>query len=853
MPTLTIAGPGRPGVGALFPGHPAQNPFSRSSQTPMQQTMSQEPEMPKHYEIVPIEKLRWQCDEFANAFQSTDEIDTFRQILGQERAVEALKAGFEMDYPGYNIFVAGAAGTGRTTTVRFLLQDDRFKREVPPDICYVNNFRAPDMPLAIILPAGQGSSLKKEMDDLIVHLRAAIPQVMESDRTRDQRDKLAETYTRQQNKNLHRLEEKARKENFTLVQVQVGPYTKPDVLPVIDNQPVTLEGLGELLEAGKISEKQIKKIHATHVELTRELARLYKTNQKLQREKKAKLAELEQSIIRPLIEESLSELRPKYPDAKLGVWFDSVRDHLLETLDLFRHPGAAEEAEPKPDKPSTVLDAFLEYRINVLVDNAGRDRAPVIFENTPTMSRLFGAIERLIDGDGQWRSDFTRIRAGSLLRANGGYLVLQAMDVLQEPGAWHTLKRVLKNRATEISASDQLAPFALTALKPEAIEIHVKVIIIGDPYLYQLLYHADDDFQKIFKIKAEFDSVMPNNPYNLKHYAGFIKRICDDQELLPFDASAVSEVAEHGVRLTGRQNKLTTRFTHIADLLREAHHQAIAEDADIVEKRHVERALGESRHRLNLVEEKIHEQMIEGTVMIDSDGAKVGQVNGLSVLSTGDYHFGQPSRITAQTAMGRQGIVNIEHEAALSGPTHDKGVLILSSYLQSRFAQDKPLCINASLCFEQSYGGVDGDSASSTEIYALLSRLADVPIRQDLAVTGSVNQNGEIQPIGGVNEKIEGFYRLCKARGLTGTQGVLIPRLNVPDLMLDNEVVDAASRGLFTIYAVDTVEGGIEILTGMPAGERDAGGAWPEQSIYGRVDKRLDEYAEGWRKFQARA
>lgn len=805
--------------------------------------------MNKQYEIVPVEKLRWQCDEFVKAFQSTDDLDTFRQIVGQERAVEALKTGFELDYPGYNIFVAGAAGTGRTTTVRFLLKDDRFKREVPPDICYVNNFRTPDMPLAIVMPAGQGSRLKKGMDDLILHLRAGVPQVMESERARVQREKLAETFTRQQNENLQKFEAKARKEQFTLVQVQVGPYSKPDVLPVIDNQPVPLESLGELLAAGKITEKQIQHIQTTYVELTRELAKLYKANQKLQREKKAKLAELDQSIIRPFIEEALSELRSKYPDSKLGAYFDSVRDNLLENLDLFRHQSGGEEGESRPEKPYTGSDSFLEYRVNVLVDNGGRDRAPVIFENSPTAAKLFGTIERLMDGEGQWRTDFTRIRAGSLLHANGGYLVLYAMDVLQEPGVWHTLKRVLKNRATEISGHDQTALFAITALKPESIEIQVKVIMIGDPYLYQLLYQADDDFQKIFKIKAEFDSAMKNDPVNLKRYAEFIKRICDDQELLPFDAGAVSEVAEYGVRLAGRQNKLTTRFTHIADLLREAHHQAIADKSDIVEKPHVEKALVEARRRLNLVEEKILEQTIEGTVMIATDGSKVGQVNGLSVLSMGDYHFGQTSRITAQTSMGKNGIVNIEREVALSGPTHDKGVLILSSYLQSRFAQDKPLSVNASICFEQSYGGVDGDSASSTEIYALLSRLAEVPIRQDLAVTGSMNQNGEIQPIGGVNEKIEGFYRLCKARGLTGSQGVLIPRLNVPDLMMDNEVVDAASRGLFTIYAVDTVEGGIEILTGMPAGEREANGCWPEQSVYGRVDKRLSEYAEGLRRF----
>ena len=428
--------------------------------------------------------------------------------------------------------------------------------------------------------------------------------------------------------------------------------------------------------------------------------------------------------------------------------------------------------------------------------------------------------------------------------------MLHARDLLLEEGVWSNLKRMLKNGETEINANDPALLFAVTAMKPQPIALRVKVILLGDPYLYQLLYAADDDFRKIFKIKAEFDSEMPNDATNLRRYAEFIKRMCEEQELQPFDATAVAEVAEYGVRLAGRQNKLTTRFTYINDLLREADYFARADKQDIVSHRHVEQALAAADQRLNLIEEKIRENIREGFILIDTDGARVGQVNGLTVLSMGDYHFGMPVRITARSSMGREGIINIEREVAMSGPTHDKGVLIISGYLQGKFSQDRPLSINASLCFEQSYGGIDGDSASSAEIYALLSRLADLPIRQDLAVTGSVNQNGEIQPIGGVNEKIEGFYEICRMRGLTGSQGVIIPKQNVPDLMLKNDLIEAARAGQFVIYAVERIEEGIEILTGMPAGVRDAHGLYPPETIFGRVDARLAAYAEGLRRFR---
>ncbi len=804
--------------------------------------------MKNRFETVAVDQLRWQCDGGDLCFQSTEEVSIFPAILGQDRAVRAITMGLEMDYPGYNIYVSGASGTGRTTTVRYLLKDPRFEKERPDDLCYVNNFKTPDMPLVLMLPAGDGLKFRKEMEAFVDHLRQAVPHYMESDQVREQREALIETFNRQQAELIKEFEQRANKEQFTLVQIQLGPYTKPDVLPLINGQPIPLESLNEQVQSGAIKPEEVAEIQKKHVELSKELAKIFKASQKLQKEKKSRLQTFDRDMIRPMIEEPLNDIRMEFTGEKLNMYLDAMLDSLLDNLDLFKPRADAEEESVKQGR--TGLDPFLDYRVNVVVDNSDKKGAPVIFENAPSFSRLFGTIERVMDANGQWRTDFTRIRAGSLLQANGGYLVMYAMDVLMEPNVWNTLKRVLKTRATEIMSYDTFFMFSLSAMKPEPIAARVKVILIGDSNLYHLLYQADDEFKKIFKVRADFDSVMQRDPTHLQRYAEFIKRIIVDEQLLPFDRAAVAEIAEFGVRLAGRQNKISTRFTYIADLLREAHYAARTANADQVQADHVDQALADSRFRLNLVEEKIREMIVDGTLLVDTQGRKIGQVNGLSVMSTGDYMFGMPARITAQTAMGRAGIINIEREVAMSGPTHDKGVLILSGFLAGKFAQDKPLAVSASICFEQSYSGVDGDSASSTEMYAILSRLAGLPIRQDLAVTGSLSQNGEIQPIGGVNEKIEGFYYTCKAKGgLTGTQGVLIPRQNVADLMLNNEVVESVRSGQFAVYPVDTVEQGIEILTGVAAGKPDKKGRYPAKSVFGRVDARLREMARGMKNY----
>ncbi|MEO0108525.1 MAG: AAA family ATPase [candidate division WOR-3 bacterium] len=526
-----------------------------------------------------------------------------------------------------------------------------------------------------------------------------------------------------------------------------------------------------------------------------------------------------------------------------------VKAHILDHLDDFKEEPAPSSPLPLPPFAQG-RDAFVEYDVNVVVDNAETQGAPVLVETSPTYLNLFGTIERVWDRSGQWRTDFTKIKAGSLLRADGGFLVMNALDLFLEPGVWPTLKRALRNQEVEIQSYDPFSMLALSAIKPEAIAIDVKVILIGDPEVYEILYAFDEEFPKLFKIRADFDWEMKNSPEAIAQYATLIKTLCGKEQLRPFDSTGVAAAVEFGARLAGRANKVSTRFNVISDLLKEADYWAAKENAPRVEERHVDKAIAERIDRASLLEEKLQNMIDEGLILIDTTGSVVGQVNGLAVYDTGELTFGKPSRITAKVAVGSSGIINIEREAQLSGRIHDKGVLILSGFLRDRFAQHRPLAMSASICFEQSYSGVEGDSASSTEVYALLSALSGLPIRQDLAVTGSVNQKGEIQPIGGVNQKIEGFYDVCRAKGLTGTQGVLIPVQNVGDLMLRKDVVAAVEQDKFAIYAVSTIEQGIELLTGWPAGTPDESGRYPRGSVYALVDARLEELARKWQEFR---
>jgi len=499
-----------------------------------------------------------------------------------------------------------------------------------------------------------------------------------------------------------------------------------------------------------------------------------------------------------------------------------------------------------------VGDPFTEYRVNLLIDNTDTEGAPVVLENNPSYPNLFGSIEMTPSMGGIIQTDFTKIKAGSFLKANGGYLVVNALDALIEPGVWTTLKRTLKHQVHEIQNFASLYLFSTSRLKPEKIESRVDVVMIGDAYLYNLLYFMDPDFKKIFKVKAEFDTETTKEENTMEQYIRFIKMITEEEKLSPFDKGAMAGVLEYATRMSGRQKKISTRFNIIADIVRESAHWGAADNEDYVKREHVDRAIKERYKRVNLIEDKIREFIEEGILMIDTEGSMTGQVNGLSVYPIGEFYFGKPTRITATTAVGRAGVINIERESDLSGRTHNKGVLILAGFLRGKYCQNRPFALSASLAFEQSYSGVEGDSASSPEVYAILSSLSGLPLRQDIAVTGSVNQRGEMQPIGAVNEKIEGFYDACKEKGLTGEQGVIIPHQNVSNLMLRQDVINAVSEGTFHVYPVKTVDQGMEILTGIEAGALKEDGAFEPETVNHLVDRELDRLARSWRQYTSR-
>jgi ATP-dependent Lon protease len=810
---------------------------------------------PRTIEELPLERLRWRCKSKDLTLKTTNDVSPCEEIIGQKRALDALRLGLEVRHMGYNVFITGPVGTGRTTSVKKILEELQPEFDALEDICYVNNFKEPNMPRVIHFPAGQGRAFQRDMDNLIRALKRDVPKILESESYQGKRKEIIDDYQGRRKKMIQDLEKKVDAEGFSLVQVQMGPFVKPEVLPVVEENPTGFDQLEKLVDEGKVEKKTLDALKKKHQELSEEMQEVFKEAQELEKEMQNKLSDLETDAIQPHVMELISEIKKKYEGKKINLYLNEVQLDIMK--DLSRFQKKSEESQPQQSPiPGLVMPqaapTFDEYKVNVIVDNSETEGAPIMIETNPSYKNLFGTIERVMDRPGMWRTDFTKIQAGSLLRANGGFLVLNALDTLVQPGVWQALKRTLRNSIVDIESFDPFYMMSTSALKPEPINLKVKVVMIGDPMLYNLLYFQDPDFKKIFKVKADFDTVMPRDKGALEQYASFIRMICKEEDLRPFERDAVASITEYGVRMAGRQSKISTRFNVIADILRESNHWAGKSRSKSVSAEHVDRSIDEWIRRNSLPEDKIQELIEEDIIMIDTEGAVPGQVNGLSVYSIPEYTFGKPTRITAQTSMGRAGVINIEREADLSGRTHNKGVLILSGYLRSKYAQDKPLVMSASICFEQSYGGVDGDSASSTELYAILSSLSGIPIRQDLSVTGSVNQRGEIQPIGGVNQKIEGFFSVCKAKGLTGTQGVMIPEQNANDLMLKSEVLDAVSEGKFHIYPVRTVDEGIELLTGIPAGEMGEDGTYEEGTVHRRVDEKLRTYAEEWRKFGER-
>jgi ATP-dependent Lon protease len=793
------------------------------------------------------EDLRWRLDPSLLSFKTTDELEPLKDIIGQDRGVEAFRFGMRMSKSGYNVFVTGRAGTGRLATVKKMLHELSKEEKVPDDLCYVNNFKNQEEPILLRLKGGTGLAFKTGMASLVEKLKKEIPQVFESQEYINFKKEIMEAYENKGKGFFKALDQRVKQEGFALVDIQVGQYKRPEVMPIVDGQPMHLDQVEQMVEKGRFPKDEFEAMRDKQTALREQIDQIFLELRDLQKEVQEKIEEMDRVMFMKTATELAAPMVSAHKSEAVAKYVAAALEDMASNLAIFRQQG--QPVVPGMPVMFPEADPFQPYQVNLLVDNSERKGPPVIIEEYPTYRNIFGSIERIVDRSGLWRTDFSRIKAGSLVKANGGYLVINLLDAIMEPGVWPGLKRALKSRRLEIQTYDPFYLFTTSGLKPEPIELDTKVVVIADEYLYHLLLFYDQDVGKIFKVRADFDTSMDKNETTILQLAAFVRMKTDEEKLLPLSSEAFAELTEEAVRMTGRQEKISTSFPAITDIVREADYWARQEGAAVTESRHVQKALQAKIYRSNLIEEHIQEMIDRGTLMIDLEGEVVGQVNGLAVYTLGDYVFGKPSRITASTSMGRAGIINIEREADLSGSTHNKGVLILGGYLRKKYAQDKPLTMSASLAFEQSYSGVDGDSASSTEIYAILSSLSEIPIRQYIAVTGSVNQKGEVQAIGGVNQKIEGFFDTCKKKGLTGKQGVMIPESNLKDLMLRKDVVEAVKEGRFHIYSVRTIDEGIEILTGRPAGERGEDGSYPEGSVNFLVDKKLKEFAKGLKEF----
>jgi len=793
---------------------------------------------------VPAEKLAWRCDLSFLPYSCTAEMTPLEDFIGQDRAIRAIEFGLGVNKPGFNIFVTGLTGTGKTSIIKAFLKKITNRQmvsvadsPVPEDWCYVYNFTDADRPLALRIRRGWGKVLKADMEQFVQSVQREAKKMFESDEYAHQRQEMVEQIQKKQQQTMEGLIEEANSGGFTLRMTPSGIV----LLPTKDGKPMQEADYLALPTAEK------KRLEETRGEIEKKVEDAMREGRKLEREIGEKLEEAETRAADYLVRMPLADLKEKYREyPKVVAYLDGVRDHILKNLGRFKGaegtPSAAALGPMQFGEPPT--DPFLPYRINVFVDNSDTHGPPIIVETNPTYHNVFGVIEKkpMVGG---YVTDFTLIKAGSISKANGGYLVLYDRDVLSNAGVWEALQRVIKNRELRIEEPSAFFGFVPPqGLRPEPIPTDTKIIMIGDPTLYRTLAAADPDFRETFKVKADFNFEVDRTQENITAFACFISDYCNREGLRHLDSEAVARVIEQAARQIEDQNKLSTRFSDMVDLLIESNYWAGKDQAELVSGKHVERAIVEKNFRLNLIEKRLQELITEGTILVDVEGVAIGQVNGLAVYQMGDFSFGKPARITAKTFVGRGGIVNIERESKMSGKSHDKGVLILGGYLGGKYAQQMPLSLSSTVCFEQSYDGVDGDSASSTELYALLSSLSEIPIQQGIAVTGSVNQNGEVQAIGGVNQKIEGHYDVCRLKGLTGAQGVMIPRANLRHLMLRPDVVDAVKANKFHIYAVGTIDEGIEVLTGVPAGARDPAGNYVEGTVNERVQKKLQQFTE---------
>jgi lon-related putative ATP-dependent protease len=783
--------------------------------------------------------LRLTCDPKSFKFKNTSEVKPLDTVIGQERAVQAIDFGLNMKDPGYNIFVTGLAGTGKSTIVRDLVNKHAKNLPTPNDLCLVNNFKDEFRPKAIFVSPGKAIELSKKMNRAVESLKKELPAVFENETYLKELSKIKSKYSERQHQLFEQLESFAAKKNLQIEQ------TEDDfqAIAVVDGKPLTPEEFNVLPDAVKSKFEENLRSIQTEIEAT--ALEIDRISQSLH----ADVEKLMDAFALSAVKKRLDSIRKEFKDNEAIVeYLYAAQEHIAENFNLFI-PSDKTEQPIEDQTPRSAESSFQQYKISVLVDHGSTKGAPVIFESNPTYYNVFGRIEkRAIMGT--INTDFTMVQAGSMLNANGGYLIMEIDAVIMNPYVWEALKRTLRVKFLQIEDIPEESGFSTTSLKPEPIPLDVRVILLGSYEAFEIIQNEDPRFNKIFKVRADFDYEVDRTARTIQQYASFIARVCKEENLLPFTPSGIAAIVEYGQKYVSNKNKLSIRFGPILGVLKEADYWARKNNARQITDKYVVKAFNDHRFRHNLYEQKMHESYQDNTIMIDVQGEVIGQVNALAVYQIGELSFGRPARITAETYLGKQGVVNIEREAELSGSTHDKGVLILSGYLGRTFAQQYPLSLSISITFEQSYYGVDGDSASSTELYAIISSLADIPIKQGIAATGSVNQKGEIQAIGDVNQKVEGFFEVCKEKGLTGKQGVIIPKANTKNLMLKREVIQAVKQKKFHIYPVAAVEQGIEILTGVPAGKPDKDGNYPQGSVYGAVQKKLKRYLKSLQKIK---
>ncbi len=793
----------------------------------------------KFFEL-PFNELRATIDPASIPFENTASLEPLgKGVIGQERGVDAIQFGIGLKENGYNVFVVGPPKAGLTYITRTFLEERVKQEPAPPDWCYVYNFKEPDKPKSLRLRAGLGNEFKRSMDKFIKTVRSSIQKVFDSDDYRVKEEEVTHVFETKRREILDELSQTSEKEGFVVQFSQVGMY----IIPADKKgQPISKE------ELKKLSKEERNALHEKSDELKIKLQTAMKQIREAEGEYKEKHTKLDRDVALFVVENIMENFFNKYKDESSVVEFlNACKEDIIDNLDDFKEKQEEQQAGPFP--MPVKMSGLRRYEVNLLIDNSDSKGAPVVIESNPAYPNLFGTIERQA-WFGALVTDFTMIKPGALHKANGGYLVIKALDLLKWPLSYEALKRSLGQKEIKIEDVGELFGMISTrTIRPEPIPLDIKIILTGDSYIYQLLYIYDDRFQKFFKVKAHLDDRMERKEDSLLQFARMISRYCSEQKIRHVDHTGIARILEYSMELTEDREKLSLELGDISNLLKEANYFAGLDNSELIQKKHVEKTIKKRIYRCNLIEENVKELVKKDILWVETKGEKVGQVNGLSILTTGDHEFGKPGRITATVSVGREGVVTIDRESKLSGKIHTKGVMILTNFLRERFAQNKPISLTASLCFEQSYGMVEGDSASSTELYALLSALSGLPVKQGIAVTGSVSQKGEIQPVGGVTKKIEGFFDICNYKGLTGDQGVIIPEKNIRNLMLKQEVVDAVKDGQFHIWPVSTIEEGMEILSGIKAGNLQTDGTYEDGTLFRSVDERLQEIADIVRDF----